>query len=219
MLYLFAGADATAKLKGYESFVKKVGAGTEVLFISNNDFDKMQAESLYSGSGLFGGKSLVTFSQVLEREEARDFLLNKLKQMELSSNTFIFLEGKLNKPVIDAFKKTVAEGSQVNIFEPAKERGEKFNNFVLANAFGERNKLNLWIHYREALAHGASLEELTGILFWKVKDMLLKKSLGKYKKNELENFAKKISFLVPEARKEGRDAEAALEQFLLEALD
>jgi hypothetical protein len=218
MLYLFAGSDTTAKVKNYEAFLKKNSLGAEVFFISHNDFDRTQMESLYSGSGLFGGRSVVTYSQVLEREDVRNFVLEKLKNLEQSSNTFIFLEGKLAKPVLDAFKKATGEAAQINVFELAKERAEKYNTFILANDFGFKDKLNLWIHYRQAVGKGVSLEEISGVLFWKVKDMLLKQSFGKYEKSELENFAKKIAFILPEARRDGKDAEAAFEQFLIEAL-
>jgi hypothetical protein len=62
-----------------------------------------------------------------------------------------------------------------------------------------------------------SLEEITGVLFWKIKDMILKKNFGKFKEEQLKTLVSKLSYLLPEARKNGRDAESALEQFLLEA--
>ena len=126
----------------------------------------------------------------------------------------IFLEGKLSKPILDTFKKTKTE---IKTFELPKEKKEKFNNFLLANAFGGRDKLNLWIYFREAMDVGVGMEELIGVLFWKIKDMILKKNFGKFKEPELKNFAAKLSYLLPEARKEGRDAESAFEKFLLEA--
>jgi BMFP domain-containing protein YqiC len=47
--------------------------------------------------------------------------------------------------------------------------------------------------------------------------MILKKNFSKFPENELKDFASRLSYLLPEARKEGRDAESAFEQFLLEA--
>jgi hypothetical protein len=87
----------------------------------------------------------------------------------------------------------------------------------MANALGDRDKRNLWIYFRQAMDKGVGMEELIGVLFWKAKDMILKKKFGKFKESELKNFASKISYLLPEARKEGRDDETAFEQFLLEA--
>ena len=47
--------------------------------------------------------------------------------------------------------------------------------------------------------------------------MILKKNFGKFSELELKNFAAKLSYLLPEARKTGLDAESAFEEFLLEA--
>jgi hypothetical protein len=216
MLYLFAGDDTKNKLGSYEKFIKSLPAGVEIFPVSRNNFDKMQIESLYSGSGLFFEKSVVLFSDIFESEENKDFLLEKLELMARSENLFVFLEGKLNKPVLEVFRKIESKKIQLNIFELAKEKKEKFDNFLIANTFANKDKLNLWIYFRQAMDKGVGMEELIGVLFWKIKDMILKKNFGKFKESELKNFAARLSYLLPEARKEGRDAETAFEQFLLE---
>lgn len=217
MLYLFSGDDTKNKLISYEKFIKSIPNGTERFFINRNNFNSVQLENFYSGSGLFFKKCVVAFSDILEREEERSFILKKLELMAKSDNDFVFLERKLNKPVVDAFTKIKAKEVQVNIFELPKEKKEKFNNFLLANAFGAKDKLNLWIYYRQAVDKGVGLEELTGVLFWKAKDMCQKNNFGKFSKEQVKNFAEKLSYLLPEARKKGRDAEIAFEQFILEA--
>ncbi len=215
MIYLFAGDDTKAKRKAYEKFMQSAPDGVEVVSINKNDFDPVQIESFYSGAGLFFSKSIVVCSNFFESEDIKDFILEKLKLIVESSNDFLFLEGHLGKPTIDAFKKAKAE---LNIFELSKEKKEKFNNFLLANAFGVRDKLNLWIYFRQAIDKGVGMEELVGVLFWKAKDMILKKNFTKFTELELKNFAGKLSYLLPEARKAGLDDESAFEQFLLEAL-
>ena len=47
--------------------------------------------------------------------------------------------------------------------------------------------------------------------------MLIKKDFRKFSEAELKNSASRLSYLLPEARKASRDAEAVFEQFLLEA--
>jgi len=47
--------------------------------------------------------------------------------------------------------------------------------------------------------------------------MILKKDFRKFSEVELKNFISKLSYLLPEARKAGLDAESVFEQFLLEA--
>ena len=214
MIYLFAGDDAQNKISAYEKFVKSIPKAVEIVSINRNNFNPMQIESLYSGSGLFFAKSAIIFSSIFDYEETRDFVLEKLELMAKSKNDFIFLESKLNKPILDAFKKARGE---MNIFELPKEKKEKFDNFLVANAFGQKDKLNTWIYFRQAMDRGVGMEEIIGVLFWKVKDMILKRNFGKFSEAELKNFASKISYLLPEARKQGRDDEAVFEQFLLEA--
>ena len=214
MIYLFSGDDTKEKLASYDKFLAGLPEKAEKFFISRNNFDEGQIESLYSSAGLFSSELAIIFDNILEHEEPREFVLGKLDEMAESRNTFVFLEGKLGKPILDAFKKAYAE---LNLFELPKEKKEKYNNFLLANDLGAKDKLNLWIHFRQAVNLGVGLEELVGVLFWKGKDMILKRNFGKFKEDELKNFTSKISYLLPEARREGHDAECAFEQFLLES--
>ncbi|MFA5840948.1 MAG: hypothetical protein WC847_01585 [Candidatus Paceibacterota bacterium] len=220
MLYLFSGDDSKNKILNYEKFMKSLSAQAgmpaeaEIFFVNRNDFNPMQIESFYSGASLFSILSTIVFQNILDYEETRDFVLDRLNQMGESQNSFIFLESKLNKPILDAFKKARAE---LNVFEIPKEKKEKFDNFLLANAFADKNKLNTWIYFRQAVDLGVGMEELVGVLFWKIKDMLLKHNFSKFSEEQLKGFATNISYLLPEARKKGLDAEAVFEKFLLDA--
>jgi len=214
MIYLFSGDDTKSKITSYERFIKSDYEKVETFFINKNDFDPIQIESFFSGSGLFFDRCIVIFSEIFENENIQTFILEKLENMANSENTFLFLEGSLNKIILDAFKKGRA---QLNIFELSKEKKEKFNNFLLTYDFEKRDKLNLWIHFRQAVDIGVGMEELVGVLFWKAKDMILKKNFSKFKEEELKDFASKISYILPEARKNDIDAESYFEEFLLEA--
>ena len=221
MIYLFSGDDTKKKLASYEAFLaahtKAKKEAKETFFINKNDFDPVQLESFYSGASLFSAKSAVVFHDILAGEEESGFILPRLKEMAESENSFIFLEGKLGKPVLDAFKKA---GAELNIFELLKKdlpaQAGKFNSFVIANAFAQKDKFNTWLYFRQAVERGVALDELSGILFWKVKDMLFKRNFSKWKEEELKTLAGRISYLLPEARKKGPEAESAMEQFLLE---
>lgn len=214
MIYLFAGDDVANKRRAYEIFIKSISKDT-LFYISRNNFDQMQIESFYSGASLFNQKSVVVFEKILEYEENRDFILEKLPLMEEAINDFVFLESKLTKIILDDFKKVRAE---LNVFELSKEKKEKYDNFLLAYDLETRNRFNLWFHFRQAMDVGVGMEELVGVLFWKAKEMLQKKNYGKFTEEELINFASKISYILPEARKKGLDDEAVFEQFILEAL-
>jgi hypothetical protein len=213
MIYLFAGDDTKKKRLSYEKFLKTLSKSTDVVFVNKNNFSKMGIESLYSGAGLFSPKSTVVFEGILDYEDHRDFILSRLENLVLSANDFIFLEGKLTKLILDDFRKVRAE---LDIFELPKEKTEKFDNFLVANAFGNKDKLNMWVYFRQAMDRGVGMEEIVGVLFWKIKDMLLKRDFRKFSEEQLKDYAARLSYLLPEARKSGRDAESAFEQFLLE---
>lgn len=223
MLYLFAGDDTKAKLDAYEEFLKTLPAQAglpeemPVFFVNKNDFDPAQIESFYSGASLFAAKSAVIFHDILDDEEAGEFVLGRFKFMSDSNNLFVFVEGKLKKTVLDTFRKARAE---LNIFErklAPSRGGEKFDNFQVANAFAAKDKFHTWLYFRQAVEQGTELDALAGILFWKVKDMILRRNFSKWKDTELKNFARKIPMLLPKARRKGPEAESAFEQFLLEA--
>jgi hypothetical protein len=214
MIYIFSGDDTKKKLLAYEKFIKTFGRNVEVFDITKNNFNPVQAESFYSGAGLFFQKCAVVYSDVLEKEEAHDFLLKKLELMRESPNIFIFLERKLLKTDLEIFKKNKAE---INIFELPKGKKEKYDSFILAWDFEKRDKLNLWIHFRQAIDKGVGMEELIGILFWKAKDLILKRNFSKFSEHELKDFTARLSSLLPEARKKGMEDEESFEQFLLEA--
>jgi len=221
MIFLFTGDDTKNKLISYEKFIKSMPKNQECFFVNRNDFNPVQIESFYSGASLFSALSWVIFQNILEHEETRNFILDKLKLMGESTNSFIFLEGKLNKSILDVFRKSLPVGGQatstINVFELPKEKKEKFNNFLVANAFGERDKLNLWIYFRQAMDKGVGMEELIGVLFWKIKDILIKKDFRKFSEPELKDYASRLSYLLPQVRKNGGDVESAFERFLLEA--
>ncbi len=214
MIYLFSGDDIKNRSKALDAFLETAASGMEIISIDKSSFDRMHIESLYSGAGLFSSKNVVLLLGILEKEEDREFMLLNLEKMAESPNLFVFSEGKMKKAVLDAMKKARAE---LNVFEAEKEKKEKFNNFLLANAFGDKNKLELWIYFRQAMDKGVAMEALVGVLFWKAKDMILKRNFSKYSKMQLEKIASKLSYLLPEARRKRQDDEAVFEKFLLEA--
>jgi hypothetical protein len=213
MLYLFSGDDAKSKLRAYEKLIQSVPGSTEKFLINRNNFDVNELERFYSGAGLFFTACMVVFSDILETETSRNLVIKKLGPMAKSESLFIFLEGKLNKPVLDAFKKA---GAESKVFELAKAKKERFNSFLLANAFEQKDKLNLWICYRQAVTAGVGMEELAGVLFWKIKDMILKNNIRAFSLEQLKKFASRLSYVLPEARKTGKDPEVAFERFLLD---
>src|SRR3989344_461017 len=112
---------------------------------------------------------------------------------------------------------------------------KKFNIFTLTDALGRRDKKGFWVLYQKAKLNNVSDEEVHGILFWQIKNMLLsfdakdaeaaglndfvfRKSLGftkNYSYNELKKLLRELVFLYHDARKGIHKIDIALERFIL----
>lgn len=214
MLYLFTSEDADRRRAAADALVAGLARGTDIVRMNRESFSPEDIENLLGGAGLFAEQSAAVLSEAFELAAARDFLLARLDRMATSPNNFIFIEPKLLKPVLDAFR---AAGARVAAFDKGKERKERFNSFALANSLAVRDRFGLWLGFRQALRAGVSTDELAGVLFWKAKDMLLKRSYGKFTEAELVRLAGSFSSLLAEARSRSAEEEESLERFLLEA--
>ncbi len=215
MIYLFFGNDTKLKRKTYLDFMKSIPEGANIFDIHKNNFDSMQFESLYSSNSLFFAKSVVVLNNLFENEDIKEIVLANLANLEKSVNDFIVIEGDLKKAELDAFKKARAE---INLFEKKEIKKQTFNTFILANNLADRDKLNIWINLQRAYKEGVAVDAIVGILFWKVKDMILKKSFQKFSLEELQKIASELPFLLPKSRLSSKDDQVSLEQFLIKIL-
>ena len=215
MIYLFFGNDTKLKRKTYLDFMKSIPERANVFDIHKNNFDLMQFESLYSSNSLFFAKSVVVLNNIFENEEIKEIVLANLANLEKSINDFIVLEGDLKKAELDAFKKVRAE---INLFEKKEIKKQTFNTFILANNLGDRDKLNIWINLQMAYKENVAVDAIVGVLFWKVKDMIIKKDFKKFSLEELQKIARELPFLLSNSRLSSKDDQVSLEQFLIKIL-
>lgn len=215
MIYLFFGNDTKLKRKTYLDFIKNIPEGVNIFDINKNNFDPTQFESLYSSNSLFFAKSIVVLNNLFENEEIKEIVFANLINLEKSVNDFIFLEGDLKKAELDAFKKVRAE---INFFEKKEIKKQSFNTFLLANNLGDRDKLNIWINLQRAYREDIFVDAIVGILFWKVKDMILKKNFQNFSLEELQKIARELPFILSTSRLSSKDDQVSLEQFLIKIL-
>jgi len=182
MIYLFYGDD---KVKARNQAQKVIEAArkkhSEAGFfkLTAENFSENKLDELIANQGLFYSANIVLADNLCEEKEIVEILLKKLKEIKVSPNFFVFLEGKLNKKELESFKK---QAEKVEEFvKPIKSlskkealalKGEKIDFFEFTDAFGARNKKLLWTLYQDALAEGVPSEEVHGILFWQLKAML-----------------------------------------------
>ena len=79
------------------------------------------------------------------------------------------------KPVRTKFEKYAAlvEEFQLPKTDPKKPA---FNTFSLTDAFAEKDKKKTWMLYRQAIDAGIDPREITGVLFWMLKSLILAKT-------------------------------------------
>ena len=143
------------------------------------------------------------------------------------------LDGTLDVKTVGQIEKHAAKTYSFG----EKKKAEWGNNigFLLADAFGEKDKKNIWVLFQKAMRAGSSAEELHGTLFWQVKTILLTKKTKsaeeagvklfpyskavRFAKNfteeELEEILSRLVDMYHGIRMEGGELDVELEKFLL----
>lgn len=236
MIYFFYGSDkdtAREKMNALTEALRKKKPDAELFRIDSENWNEAKLQELTAGQGLFNNCYIVEIVQLFEAKEAKKTFLDHVEEIATSPNIFIVLEDDVDKKALLAITE-VAE--KVQLFE-SKEGKKKldFNIFSLTDAFGRRDKKNLWVLYQKAVASGAVPEEIHGILFWQLKSMLLattattageagvapsvftkaKGFLKNYKEEELKKMSSQFITLYHDAHRGVHDFEIALERFIL----
>lgn len=178
MFYVLHGTNtikARAKLQSLLNTLHKKKPDASFVRVDDETFDSSQLDEFICGQGLFENKYIIVFDNVFLNEEAKKLTLDNLKEIEESPNIFIFFEEKLDKKTLLKLEK-YAEKIQVFVLN-TDIKNKKFDVFSLTDAFGRRDRKNLWILYQKAKNNNISDEEIHGILFWQTKSMLLARSV------------------------------------------
>ena len=213
--------------------------------VTAENWNQVNFEEYLAGQGLFNDKYIVFLDNILEETTIKDYILEKLPEISKSANIFIWLERKIAKPVADKIKKNAEKAQE---FLETSEKGRdfsveggktfslgEFNIFSLADAFGRRDKKNLWTLYQKATMREIPAEEISGVLFWQLKSMILaeksksaeeagikpfvfskaKAFARNYKEDELKNISSELVSIYHDSHRGIGDFETALEAFIL----
>ncbi|MDP2593262.1 MAG: hypothetical protein Q8P52_01270, partial [bacterium] len=96
MLYFFYGQDADKareKARGLVEALQKKKPDADVLSMDSDNFSAANFEEFIGGQGLFERKFIVYGNRIFENQEAKVFVMEKLKEIAVSENIFILLEG------------------------------------------------------------------------------------------------------------------------------
>lgn len=209
MIYFLIGNDN----KNKSVYTNELTNNGEVFFYSGNNTDKNLILSHSSNISLFGDSpSVVTeniFSEKIIDLSHEEFLL-----LKDSKTIFVIKEDKTPASEQKKYKKY----GEVKIFEDKKiPSNDKFNVFSITDAFANKDKINTWILYNKAIESGVEPEAISGVLFWKIKMMILNGSRS-FNLDELKNLSSSIVSLYHKAHTGEIDFYIGLEQFILNSL-
>ncbi len=211
------GTDTDAGLKkaqGTIASLQKKKPDASFIKVENNGQESLSLDEYIGGQGLFSSKQLIFFDRVLENKKVAEDVLGRLSDMQKSENIFIFLEGALTKVVLAKFQKQ-SDKIQVFIQKKIEAKADKFDVFSLTNALGAGDKKQLWMLYLRAQDVGTASEQIHGLLFWKVKDMLVKKNTRAYDESTLKTMSSELVSMYHDAHRGLCDFSLALEAWIL----
>ncbi len=165
MIYILVGTD----LKNKNTYLKNIALSSSIIRLSRQETSKDTIIEYANTQSLFGGMSTIVLENILSKDEL-SLKKDDLIKLQDSKKLFVFFEDKL----LLSLEKKYKNYATVEYFEETKiVRIPKLNTFAIADAFTRQDKMNTWILYREAIESGIEPEVISGMLFWKIKIMIL----------------------------------------------
>jgi hypothetical protein len=235
MLYVFVGEDVdrvrAKSQQVLDSLCKKQPDATTTLL--ETEQVPGQLEQLISAQGLFVTKNIVLLKWSFDSPESKASVLEHVAALAQSDNIFILTLRSVDVKSKKLFEK---HAQAIEIYAKNREETPGRNLFVLGDLLVARDKKNLWRTYQEAVNRGHVAEELHGILFWAVKNMLLstrttsaseaglksfvyskfKRAEVRYTQQELEDMSCDLVVMYHEAHNGTYELPTRLEQWILE---
>lgn len=214
MLYLIYGTSAAKRHQARQDLFLKIGITSgDVVSKSAHESSIAELEQIAGGSSLFENTMYLSLEYPFLNESFGETVLDFAPRLVQSVNTVFVIERELTKDIIKSFEKSGA--TIILCDEPKEAKKKEFNIFSITNAFSAKDKKGTWLLYREAILHEEAPEAIIGILFWAIKDMIIKKRFSVWKKNELDQASRELVRIVHGAHNGLFDIEEELERFVL----
>jgi DNA polymerase III delta subunit len=209
MIHILYGNDTKSK----NAYIKKLAGNREFFFIM---LSKVSKEILYNYAGnigLFGELPVVVIEGLIYQSDI-DLSSADLNILKNSPTIFILLEDKLLARDIKKYDKYAITKS---FEQKAVKQIPKVNVFDIADAFGRKDKIKAWMLYREGILSGIEPESISGVLFWKIKTMILN-GTKIFDMNSLIGQSGELVSIYHRAHRGECDFVVGLEQFILSSL-
>jgi len=209
MIYILSGNDTKKK----NAYIKKLSKNNLPVYIPQESLSKETILDYASSVSLFGESPIIVLEGLIKKGDIT-LSVDDLLTLKDSLTIFVSLEEKMLLPDVKKYKKY---GVVEDFSSPTIKQAPKMNVFSVAEAFSRKDKIGTWILYRGAISKGASPEEISGIIFWKVKTMLLNRAKV-FSVPELKKMSSELVSIYHKAHRGECDFTIALEQFILSAL-
>jgi len=144
-------------------------ASSEVIVLDDTYMGVAELEQ-YLYPSLFTLTAPLIHTRFILDAKEKDLTPTLLKKLMASPTIFLFEELALSKPFITSLKK---QGVEVHVEEKIKSSVEKNNLFGVTTLVTMQNKKDRWLAYQDAITQ-YPVEAILGMLYWKVRDMVLK---------------------------------------------
>ena len=241
MLYLFHGDDTETSRVQADSFLRQLlvkKPDISVFEYDSENWNTAEIEELSLGQGLFIREHVVVIKNMLASLEAEKFILEHLSIFAESAHVFIFMEKKvLAKPLKSFLKyaKKIWKSEHKKATQLGGIKKVVFNPFSLSDAFASRDRKKTWALFCRAIDdEGFAVEQVHGILFSQIKNMLLVKKNSlvnpglhpfvfqktkyaskNYSEQELKELSTRFVDLYHDARRGMSDMRASIESLVL----
>ena len=209
MIYIISGNDATK----INSYIKKLSGDNLPLRIPIADLNKEKFFEYAGSINLFGEYPVIVVENFLKGEE-QVFSAKEFEVLQDSKTVFIFREDKL----LTVESKRYSKYGEVKDFSTKDIKPiSRFNVFGIADGFSRGDKINTWVLYQEAISEGITPEEISGMIFWKIK-MMITNGTRVFRGDELKKMSGDLVSLYHRAHRGEVDFVIGLQQFILLAL-
>lgn len=209
MIHILVGLDRNKR----NIFIKKL-APENLISVPLTSVSQDMLKDYASSVNLFGDIPSILIEGIISESDIVSSV-DMLKELNDSPTLFILLEDKLT---ISSEKKYTKYSTITHFDLPTiKKSAPKVNTFAIADAYGNRDKIGTWVLYRDAIEKGTEPEAISGMLFWKIKQMMLANPKAQNIHILKRNSGELVS-LYHKAHKGERDFTIGLEQFILTSL-
>lgn len=156
---------------------------------------------------LFGDKK--NFIIKINDDDLKKTILDEVEILSQGAHDISIIVDKLLVPEIKKVEKFVT----VIKNEAQEKKQNDTSAFNLANSFATGDKKKTWVTFHEVTYHDDEIEKTHGMIWWKLKDMMMKRSV--FSSHQLRDMARSLVAMYHDARLGEEGIKNKLEHFFL----